>query len=86
MDAGAAADTAADGTKLRTVGDAWHSTRLPCMHWLLPAVATAASAAFATAVLRQYAARRRPYQLAWGVALAMFAVASLALTVRVAAA
>jgi len=56
------------------------------MHWLLPAAAAAASAAFATAVLRQYAARRRPYQLAWGVALAMFAVASLALTVGVAAA
>jgi hypothetical protein len=54
------------------------------MHWLLPAVASAASAAFATAVLRQYAGRRRPYQLAWGVALAMFAVASLALTVGVA--
>ena len=55
------------------------------MHWLLPAVASAASAAFATAVLRQYARRRRPYQLAWGIALAMFAVASLALTVGVAA-
>jgi hypothetical protein len=37
------------------------------------------------AVLRQYAARRRPYQLAWGIALSMFAVASLALTVGVAA-
>jgi hypothetical protein len=55
------------------------------MHWLLPVVATAASAAFATAVLRQYASRRRPHQLAWGVGLAMFAVASLALTVGVAA-
>jgi membrane protein YdbS with pleckstrin-like domain len=55
------------------------------MHWLLPAVATAASAAFAVAVLRQYATRRRPHQLAWGVALAMFAVASLALTVGVTA-
>jgi hypothetical protein len=55
------------------------------MHWLLPAVATAASAAFAVAVLRQYAARRRSYQLAWGVALTMFALASLALTVGVAA-
>jgi hypothetical protein len=53
------------------------------MHWLLPAVAAAASAAFAVAVLRQYAARRRPYQLAWGVALTMFAVASLALLVGV---
>jgi hypothetical protein len=55
------------------------------MHWLLPAVAAAASAAFAVAVLRQYAARRRPYQLAWGIALAMFALASLALTVGVTA-
>src|SRR5919108_1150285 len=55
------------------------------MHWLLPAVATAASAAFAVAVLRQYAARRRTHQLAWGVGLAMFALASLALTVGVAA-
>jgi hypothetical protein len=55
------------------------------MHWLLPAVAAAASAAFAAAVLRQYAARRRPHQLAWGIALSMFAVASLALTAGVAA-
>jgi hypothetical protein len=55
------------------------------MHWLLPAVATVASAAFAVAVLRQYAARRRTHQLAWGVGLAMFALASLALTVGVAA-
>src|ERR671923_1575994 len=55
------------------------------MHWLLPCVAAAASAAFATAVLRQYAARRRPYQLGWGVGLAMFAIASLALLVGVAA-
>src|ERR671921_1105823 len=60
-------------------------TRLPCMHWLLPCVAAAASAAFAVAVLRQYAARRRPHQLAWGIALSMFAVASLALTAGVAA-
>jgi hypothetical protein len=55
------------------------------MHWLLPAVAAAASAAFAVAVLRQYAARRRPYQLAWGIALSMFTVASLALTAGVVA-
>lgn len=55
------------------------------MHWLLPGVAAAASAAFAAAVLRQYAARRRPHQLAWGIALSMFAVASLALTAGVAA-
>jgi hypothetical protein len=55
------------------------------MHWLLPGIAAAASAAFAAAVLRQYAARRRPHQLAWGIALSMFAVASLALTAGVAA-
>jgi hypothetical protein len=55
------------------------------MHWLLPGVAAAASAAFAVDVLRQYAARRRPHQLAWGVALTMFAVASVALTVGVTA-
>src|SRR5215216_5709576 len=57
----------------------------PLMHWLLPVVAAAASAAFAAAVLRQYAARRRPHQLAWGIALSMFAVASLALTAGVTA-
>lgn len=51
------------------------------MHWLLPTIATAASAAFAVAVLEQYRRRRRPYQLAWGVSLSMFAVASLALAV-----
>ncbi len=55
------------------------------MHWLLPGVAAVASAAFAVAVLRQYGARRRPHQLAWGVALSMFAAASLALTAGVAA-
>ena len=55
------------------------------MHWLLPGVAAAASAAFAVAVLRQYSARRRPYQLAWGVALSMFTVASLALMAGVVA-
>jgi hypothetical protein len=55
------------------------------MHWLLPGVAAVASAAFAAAVLRQYARRRRPHQLAWGVALTMFTVASLALLVGVTA-
>ncbi len=34
-------------------------------------------ALFSAAVLRQYAARRKPHQLAWGVALAMFAIAAL---------
>jgi hypothetical protein len=51
---------------------------------LLAAVATLASGAFAVSVLAQYRRRRRPYQLAWGVSLLMFAAASLALTVGVA--
>lgn len=55
------------------------------MHWIIPAIAVAAAAAFATAVLLQYGQRHKPYQLAWGVALSMFAVASLALTLGVAA-
>lgn len=55
------------------------------MHWIIPAIAVAAAAAFATAVLLQYRQRHKPYQLAWGIALSMFAVASLALTLGVAA-
>jgi hypothetical protein len=54
------------------------------VHWLIPAVAVLAAAAFAVAVLLQYARRRKPYQLAWGIALSMFALASLALTLGVA--
>jgi hypothetical protein len=45
----------------------------------LAVVATLASGAFAAAVLRQYLQRRRPYQLAWGISLALFMVASAAL-------
>jgi hypothetical protein len=54
------------------------------VHWIIPAIAVAAAAAFATAVLLQYAQRHKPYQLAWGIALSLFAVASLALTLGVA--
>jgi hypothetical protein len=75
---------AADATKLQEVQLPGRGYT-PRMLLLLPCVAAVASAAFATAVLRQYAARRRPYQLAWGIALSMFAAASLALTVGVAA-
>ena len=46
------------------------------VHWVLPVVAAVAAGAFAVAVLRQYARRHRPYQLAWARALAMFARAS----------
>jgi hypothetical protein len=52
------------------------------MHWLLPGVAAAASAASAAAVLRQYAARGRPHQLAWAIALSMFAIARPSAPVR----
>ncbi|MGH7775943.1 MAG: hypothetical protein ACREPI_02040 [Candidatus Dormibacterales bacterium] len=44
----------------------------------VPVLAALVGAAFSAAVLRQFAARRRPYQAAWGVALAMFAVAAAA--------
>jgi hypothetical protein len=54
------------------------------VHWIIPTIAVTAAAAFATAVLLQFAQRHRPYQLAWGIALSMFAVASLALTLGVA--
>ncbi|HKE99235.1 MAG TPA: glutaredoxin family protein [Actinomycetes bacterium] len=54
------------------------------MNALLASAATLASAAFGVSVLAQWRRRRRPYQLAWGLSLAMFAAASLALTVGVA--
>jgi hypothetical protein len=53
------------------------------LHWVIPAIAVVASAAFASAVLVQYGQRRKPYQLAWGISLSMFALASLALTLGV---
>jgi hypothetical protein len=42
-------------------------------------LATAVSSLFAQATLVRYTARHRPYQLAWTIALAMFALASAAL-------
>lgn len=45
--------------------------------FVVPLVAGLVAAAFSAAVLRQLAVRRRPYQAAWGAALAMFAVAAL---------
>lgn len=47
--------------------------------WLFPVFAAAVATVFAFLLGRQYAQRRRPYQLAWIVALAMYALASLAL-------
>ena len=46
---------------------------------MLPAIlATAVSAVFALAVWLQYRRKRQPYQLAWSIGLAMFAIASAA--------
>jgi hypothetical protein len=44
---------------------------------IFPLIAAAVSAIFAALLLRQYAMKRRVPQLAWGVSLAMFAVASI---------
>lgn len=51
---------------------------LLCM-WFFPLAAAIVSAAFAALLLRQFAARRRPYQAVWVVALLMYAAASFAL-------
>jgi hypothetical protein len=44
---------------------------------IFPLIAAVVSALFAFLLLRQYAKKRRIQQLAWGVSMAMFAVASL---------
>jgi hypothetical protein len=46
--------------------------------WIFPLVAALVAFAFAARLGRSYAARRRPYELAWAVALAMYGIASLA--------
>ena len=43
---------------------------------VFPLIAAVVSTAFAVLLLRQYAAKRRIQQLAWGVSMAMFALAS----------
>ena len=45
---------------------------------MFPLAAAALAAAFSGLVAKQYLARRRPYQLAWVLALAMYTAASLA--------
>jgi hypothetical protein len=52
--------------------------------WVFPLVAAAVAALFALLVARQYVERRRPSQLAWAIALAMYAVASFAVVLGVA--
>jgi hypothetical protein len=52
--------------------------------WVFPLVAGVVAAAFAGLVAKQYLVRRRPYQLAWSLAFAMYAAASLAVVLGVA--
>ena len=52
--------------------------------WVFPLVAAVIAFAFAASLGRRYLARRRPFELAWTVALAMFGIASLAVVVGVA--
>ncbi len=47
--------------------------------WVFPLVAALVAFAFGGSLGRQFVDRRRPYQLVWTLALAMFGVASLAL-------
>lgn len=54
------------------------------MQVLFAVIATLAAGAFSVAVLRQWGRRHRPYQMAWGISLTMFTVASLMLTIGVA--
>lgn len=46
--------------------------------WVFPLAAAAVSGVFGWILLRQWWAQRRPHQIAWAVALAMFGIASLA--------
>jgi hypothetical protein len=53
--------------------------------WLFPSIAAVVALVFAVALARQYAVRRRPYQLCWALALLMYAAAAAALAVGAAA-
>ncbi len=46
--------------------------------YIFPMISTAVSLIFAVMLGRQYAAKRKPYQLAWAGAMAMYGLASLA--------
>ena len=52
--------------------------------WVFPLVAAVVAAVFAGLVAKQYVSRRRPFQLAWAISLAMYAAASLAVVFGVA--
>jgi hypothetical protein len=46
--------------------------------WAFPLVAAVIAFVFAALLVRQYAQRRRPYQLLWAISLAMYGIASAA--------
>jgi len=52
--------------------------------WLIPLVATVIAVVFAVMLTRQFLARHGQAQLLWAIAMAMFAVASAAVTIGVA--
>jgi hypothetical protein len=52
--------------------------------WAFPLVAAVVAFVFAAFLARQFERRRRPYQLVWTIALAMYGVASLAVVAGVA--
>jgi len=52
--------------------------------WLIPLAATIVATVFAAMLLRQFLTRHGQAQLLWAIAMAMFAAASLALTIGVA--
>ena len=51
--------------------------------WVFPLVAAVVAFVFTALLVRQYADRRRPYQLMWAISLAMYGVASAAAVVGV---
>ncbi len=60
------------------------SARILCAMWVFPVIATGVAGLFAIQLGRQFAQRRGPAQLLWAIAMAMFAVASAAVTIGVA--
>jgi hypothetical protein len=51
--------------------------------WVFPLASAVVSAAFSALIAQQWLARQRPHQLAWAVALMMFAIASFAAAIGV---
>src|SRR5438552_1817489 len=70
-----------DGSAWRVPSGARH--RMLRAMWVFPLVAAAVAFVFTALLVRQYADRRRPYQLLWAISLAMYGVASAAAVVGV---